>query len=264
MEWSDEVRMETPEQIELDLELAGLGSRFLAVLTDWVWKIVLTVIVGGLALVVVAVLGGGNLLESPSKVLLAVAVAIVYALWLGYSLYFEVKWNGQTPGKWTVGIRAIQESGAPLDFRAAAVRNLLATADFLPGFFLLGALLVLLTSRRQRLGDMAAGTIVVRERAVSLGADPTEELIEHATDEYSFTPAQLAQLAPSDRTVIREFLRRYDSMARESAHQLAFTLVRRFAQKMGPPLPEPLPERHDARRFLASLLRDLEALRRHG
>jgi hypothetical protein len=131
-------------------------------------------------------------------------------------------------------------------------------------FPLLGPLLILLTPRHQRLGDLAAGTIVVRERTLTLGADPTEEFIEHATDEYTFTQAQLSRLAPADRTVIREFLRRYDSMVRESAHQLALTLVRRFAQKMGPPLPEPLPDRADARRFLASLLRDLEALRRHG
>jgi uncharacterized RDD family membrane protein YckC len=264
MEWSDEVRMETPEQIELDLELAGLGTRFLAVLWDWAVKALITAVIAFPALVIVAMLGRGEVFENPSRWLIAVTLAGVYALWLGYAIYFEVKWNGQTPGKWWAGIRVLRESGAPVDFRAAAVRNVLALADFLPTLFLLGALLTLITPRRQRLGDLAAGTIVVRERSVTLGADPTEEFIEHASDEYTFTQAQLTQLAPTDRTVIREFLRRYDSMARESAHQLALTLVRRFAQKMGPPLPDPLPDRHDARRFLASLLRDLEALRRHG
>jgi uncharacterized RDD family membrane protein YckC len=256
--------METPEQIELDLELAGVGSRFLAVLVDWCWKLFLTLIVALPVLVVVALLGGGSALDNPSKMLIAVALAGVYVLWLGYSIYFEVKWNGQTPGKWSVGIRVIQESGAPVDFRAACVRNVLATADFLPVFFLLGALLVALTRRRQRLGDMAAGTIVVRERAVTLGADPTDELIEHATDEYTFTQAQLAALAPADRTVIREFLRRYDALAPDSAARLALTLAQKFAQKIGPPEPEPFRDGFEARRFLASLLRDLEALRRHG
>jgi uncharacterized RDD family membrane protein YckC len=264
MEWSDELRMETPEQIELDLELAGVGSRFLAVLVDWLLKLLLTLVVGIPVVVVVGVLGGGKALDNPSKMLIAVVIAGLYLLWLGYSIYFEVKWNGQTPGKWVVGIRVIREGGAPVDFRAAAVRNLLATADFLPTLFLLGALLVVLTSRRQRLGDMAAGTIVVRERAATLGADPIEELTRYATDEYTFTRAQLAQLTAADRTVIREFLRRDESMSQGNADRLALTLAEKLAKKMGPPVPDSFRDGEDARRFLASLLRDLEALRRHG
>jgi uncharacterized RDD family membrane protein YckC len=264
MEWSDELRMETPEQIELDLELAGVGSRFLAVLADAALKILLTFLLAVPALIAAALLGMALDLDHPSAVLVAVVLAAVYALWLGYGIYFEVKWNGQTPGKHLVGVRVIRDTGAPVDFRAACVRNLLATADFLPAFHLLGALLVLLTARRQRLGDMAAGTVVVRERAAALGADPTEELIEHAADEYAFTAAQLAGLTATDRTVLREFLRRYDSMARRGAERLALTLADKFVAKTGYPLPEPFFDGHDARRFLASLLRDLEAARRHG
>jgi uncharacterized RDD family membrane protein YckC len=264
MEWSDELRMETPEQVELDLELAGLGSRFLAVLVDLFWKAALTLVLGLLVAVVVALFAGPGQFDRPSMVLIAAVVAAVYALWLGYAIYFEVKWNGQTPGKWAVGIRAIRDGGAPVDFRAACVRNLLAMADFLPVFYLLGALLVLLTTRRQRLGDMAAGTLVIRERVVSLGADPIEELTEHATDEYAFTTAQLANLTTADRTVLREFLRRYDTMVPSSARRLALTLGEKFVKKTGYPLPEPFADARDARRFLASLFRDLEAVHRHG
>ena len=111
---------------------------------------------------------------------------------------------------------------------------------------------------------MAAGTIIVRERSVDLGADPTEELIEYASDEHTFTRTQLAKLTSADRTVIREFLRRYDSMKRMSAARLALTLAKKLVKKMGPPVQEPFEYGSDARRFLASLLRDLEALRRHG
>lgn len=256
--------METPEQIELDLELAGLGTRFLAVLVDLFWKVVLTLVFGLLGAVLAAMLVGPGLFDSPSTVLIAVVVAVIYLLWLGYAIYFEVKWNGQTPGKWAVGIRVIRESGGPVDFRAACVRNLLAMADFLPAFHLLGAMLVLLTAHRQRLGDMAAGTLVIRERAANLGADPTEELTEHATDEYSFTSAQLANLTAADRTVLREFLRRYEDMTPSGARRLALTLGDRFVKKTGYPLPEPFSDGREARRFLASLLRDLEAVLRHG
>lgn len=264
MEWSDEMRLETPEQIELDLELAGLGSRFLAVLVDLFWKLFITILLGFLGLIGAALLGAAVDLDSPPVALVAVVIAAVYVLWLGYAIYFEVKWNGQTPGKYAVGIRVLQESGAPVDFRAACVRNLLASADFLPSFHLLGALLVLLTARRQRLGDMAAGTIVIRERVVALGADPTDELTRHATEEYAFTTTQLAEVTAADRTVLREFLRRYDSMTTRGADRLARTLADRFVRKTRYPLAEPLDDPREARRFLASLLRDLEAARRHS
>lgn len=264
MEWSDEVRLETPEQIDVDLELAGLGSRFLAIMWDWFWKTLFTFVLLVCFVIFLALLGQAALFEHPSKILIALVVAVLYAFWLGYAVYFEVKWNGQTPGKWLVGIRVIQESGAPIDFRAACVRNLLALADMLPISFLLGAILVLVTSRHQRLGDMAAGTLVIRERVVDLGEDPTEQLTEHATDEYTFTAAQVEKLTPSDRTVLREFLRRFEGMSPRNGDRLALSLAEKFMKKMGYRLLEPFPDGWEACRFLASLLRDLEALRRHG
>ncbi len=254
--------MDTPEQIELDLELAGVGSRFLAMVVDAFWKILLTLLVGGLALLVIGLFGGSGVLDGSSRVVVAVALACLYALWLGFGIYFEVRWNGQTPGKRVTGLRVLRAGGAPVDFRTACVRNLLATADFLPVFHLFGAVLVLLTPRRQRLGDLAAGTVVVRERVAALGPDPTAELLRYATDEYAFTRGQLAALTAADRTVIREFLRRYDSLVSPGAERLALSLAFLFAERMGPPEAR-LPDGRAGRGYLASLLRDLEAVRRH-
>jgi uncharacterized RDD family membrane protein YckC len=264
MDDSDDLRLETPEQIEVELELVGAGSRFLAVVVDWFWKALFTAALLLLSSCVLGGFGRVDAFENPSMVLIAVVVAVLYALWLGYAIYFEVKWNGQTPGKRVVGIRVIQETGAPVDFRAACVRNLLAMADFLPMMFLLGALLVQLTPRRQRLGDMAAGTVVIREREVKLGEDPTDALTEHAADEYAFTAAQLANLTPGDRAVIREFLRRYRGMPPRNADRLALTLAEKYLNRTGYPLPEPFAGGWEAYRFLASLLRDLESARKHG
>jgi len=263
MRWTDEMRIETPEQIEVDLELAGLGSRFVAQLIDWFWKLFATAILALLCVVVLGVLGAGRLVERPSALLLAVVVAVVYVLWLGYGIYFELRWNGQTPGKRAAGIRVIQVGGAPLDFRAACVRNLLAVADFLPVFHILGAVLILLTERRQRLGDMAAGTVVTRERADPLGADPAEDLTAYATAEYAFTPAHLALLTPADRSLIREFLRRHKGMEHRSWQRLACKLAATFGEKTGYPLGTETTDGEAARAFLASLLRDFEALLRH-
>lgn len=263
MKWADEMRIETPEQIELDVELAGVGSRFMAQFIDWLLKFLFSVLLVLLAAMIVALLGGARMVENPSDMLMAVVVAVLYLLWLGYGVYYEVRWSGQTPGKYYAGIRVVRDGGAPLDLRAAGVRNLLAFADFLPIFFILGAVLILLTARRQRLGDMAAGTVVVRERVAELGPDPSANLAEFASDDYRFTAAQLAALAPADRNIIREFLVRYDDMDRGGRRRLALKMADTYAGKTGYVVVDGM-DGADAVAFLGSLLRDLEEARRHG
>jgi uncharacterized RDD family membrane protein YckC len=263
MRWTDEMRIDTPEQIEVDLELAGLGSRFVAQLIDWFWKVFATAILALLCMIVLGVLGWGNLFDEPTTMFLAVVVTVLYLLWLGYGIYFEVRCNGQTPGKRTAGIRVIQAGGAPIDFRAACIRNLLAVADFLPAFHLLGALLILLSERRQRLGDMAAGTVVTRERVESLGGNPTDDLSAYASEEYTFTPAQLSSLTATDRNLLREFLRRHKGMEEHNWERLACKMAATFREKTGYPLETEITDGATARAFLASLLRDLETMRRH-
>jgi uncharacterized RDD family membrane protein YckC len=264
MRWTDELRMETPEQIEVDLELAGLGSRFFAKVIDVLLKILLSLMLVLLSAILLGALGRSQIFENPSKLVIALVLSAFYILWLGYGIYFEVRWNGQTPGKWWAGIRVLREGGAPLDFQAAAIRNLLAIADFLPLFYLLGSLLILLTPRRQRLSDMAAGTIVVRERKVDLGTEPEEALLDYASEEYAFTHTQLANLTPADRTVLREFLRRNEEMKSRDRSRLARKLAESFLKRTGYPLEEDFHSVAAARTFLASLLRDLSEFLRHS
>jgi uncharacterized RDD family membrane protein YckC len=261
MHWIDELRMETPEQIDVDLELVGVGSRFFAKVIDLIFKSIAT---GFLFFIVLIGVGESKLLDKPSTFLIAILIAGTYLLWLGYGVFFESRWNGQTPGKWLVGIRVIQQGGAPIDFRAAGIRNLLCLADILPMFYILGAVLVLLTSRSQRLGDMAAGTIVIRERKVELGTEVEDALYDYSSDEYSFTTLQLAKLKPSDRSVLREFLRRSDDMDGAERWRLARRLADNFLDKTGYHMDENFPSGSSARRFLASLLRDFEQFLKHN
>ncbi|MBN9521422.1 RDD family protein [bacterium] len=264
MRWADEMRIDTPEQIGLDLELAGLGSRFVAQMVDWVWKVLLSLVLGMIGAIVFALLGAANPFESPSKVLAAVLVTLLYLVWLGYGVYFEVRWNGQTPGKRFAHIRVVRLGGAPVDAVSAGVRNLLAAGDFLPSFFLLGSTLILLTANRQRLGDLAAGTIVVRERWAGEGPESEDELFKDAPPEIAFTPAQLAALDPTDRAVIRSLLQRLPGMERAGRERLAVRMAARFHRKTGFTAVPPPAEGGDARAFLASLLRDLDQFVRHG
>jgi hypothetical protein len=178
-------------------------------------------------------------------------------------VYFEVRKNGQTPGKRLAGIRAIRDSGAPLDLRSAMIRNLLRFADFLPGFYLLGAFLVLLTSRHQRLGDMAAGTLVIRERLVEAPEDLTPVLEKIASPEIAFTEDQLAPCLPEGRFILRSFFERYQQMESEARARLVNRLTADFLSKTKYQLPAPLANWRAEIIFLASLYRDLERLKQH-
>lgn len=264
MRWTDEVRIETPEQVEVDLELAGLGSRFWAEVIDVLIRLVVSVVLLFLVGIVLALVGRSRDLDDPALLLQLAAVAVLYLLWLGYGILFEVKWNGQTPGKRWAGIRTVKDGGGPVDGQAAAVRNILAVADFLPAFLVLGAVLILLTPRRQRLGDLAAGTVVVRERVVALDPDLGPWLEYYASDQFRFTGGQLAAVQPADRTVLREFLQRYDGLERRSRWRLAERMAAGYVKKTGYPLTAGELQMDDAVAFLASLLRDIEEARRHG
>ncbi len=146
----------------LDFEIAGIGSRALAALIDM--AILLSVIAAG---ILTSVLLGrlGIRLGSWGAALFLIGG---FALWYGYFTFFEGLRAGQTPGKRAAGIRVVRDTGHAVTLAAAATRNLLRLADFLPPPYLLGAILVALHPRAKRLGDMVAGTVVVRDRPIEV------------------------------------------------------------------------------------------------
>jgi uncharacterized RDD family membrane protein YckC len=258
MEWTDEIRLETPEQIGVDLELAGLGTRFVAQTVDWSIKGLVGFALLILGLIVAGAMGLDPDLERASPFVLGLVIAVVYALFTGYDVYFEVRYHGQTPGKKYAGIRVIRDGGAAVDFRTSCVRNLLAPADFLPGCFVLGAVLVFFTSRHQRLGDLAAGTLVIRERTLEAPGDLSRIVGRLASAEHVFAARHLAACAPGDRALLRSFLLRQAEMDEAGRDRLALKLSGLFLQKTGYEPARPIREGDAAVVFLASLFRDLE------
>lgn len=257
MQWTDEVRIETPEQIEVSLEIAGIGSRFVAQILDWLIQSFIILVILLLASIAAGLLG--FVLSSDktiSMLLIALMVALIYAFQLGFDIYFEVRHNGQTPGKKFAGIRVLREGGAPLDFRSACIRNLLSIADFLPAFYLLGGFLVMVSARGQRLGDMAAGTIVVRERATKPPMELHKTIEQLADEETRFTADQLSACSANDRFLLRSFFQRAEEMDEEPRTQLALRLSDAFVRKMAY---QPVEDSYRAETFLASLYRDLES-----
>jgi len=154
---------ETPEGIALSLRPAGLMARSLAYLIDLAIRLVVFVV---LALVTRAMGGVGT----------ALMLVSYFALeWL-YPVAFELSRRGATPGKRALGLRVVMDSGLPVTPAAALIRNLLRTADFLPAFYGAGLASMLLRRDSKRLGDLAAGTLVVFTDSVSLhGEVPAAE-----------------------------------------------------------------------------------------
>jgi uncharacterized RDD family membrane protein YckC len=258
MAWADDVRIETPEQIDVSLEVAGLGSRFMAQVVDWLAKGLGALFLGLLAFILLTLLGVVVEDRAVLTYLGAAGAAILYFLFLTYDVFFEVRWDGQTPGKMLAGIRVIRENGSPVDVRSACIRFFLAFADFLPIFHLLGGLLVLLTARSQRLGDLAAGTLVIRERALEMPVDPSKEVERLASGEFTFSGEQLAACTPHDRTILRSFFQRYHDLQPRARQMLALRLADEFVRKTDYQQPHAFLDWPTAESFLATLYRDLE------
>jgi uncharacterized RDD family membrane protein YckC len=142
----------TPEHVLILLEPAGLGSRFVALAVDFALVAGLTALVTRLAFALPG--GAGTIVR---------ALALLLLTW-GYHVYFEVRHQGQSPGKRIAGIRVVDGRGLPLSLEQSFVRNVVRVLDALPIGYALGALACYFDPRRRRLGDIAADTLVVRER----------------------------------------------------------------------------------------------------
>ena len=143
----------TSDHVVLRYDLAGAGNRGFAALLDFVVATVLTL---GWAT------AWSTLTEGAGGVLVGVVLLTAILFGWSYFIFLEWLWNGQTLGKRVFGLRVINEDGSPARFIAVFVRNLVRVVDFLPGFYGFGLLSIVLSSRSQRLGDLAAGTFVVR------------------------------------------------------------------------------------------------------
>lgn len=157
---TNEITIVTPEQVELKFELAGLGSRFVALLTDSLIQGLVTFAVSMILFAVPDI--GPAWMNTMSPWVIAIYMLLLFALWGGYFLFFEAFWNGQTPGKKSIGIRVIRDSGHPVDFRSALLRNMMRLVDSLPGMYGVGMLSIFLSPQYRRLGDYVAGTLVVK------------------------------------------------------------------------------------------------------
>ncbi|MFW6078522.1 MAG: RDD family protein, partial [Gemmatimonadota bacterium] len=219
------ITIETPEHVAVGYELADLGSRFVALLIDGLILLVLLLALGG----AVPFLALWFLdLSSPFLGLGAGALTLIVSLlgW-GYFVLFEGLRDGQTPGKRAMRIRAVHDGGYPLTMRGSAVRNLLRLIDIQPGIScIVGGAAMMLHPRTKRLGDIAAATVVVRERAGEWL--PQAETAEDAALDELAPP----RLSDTEYDALDAFMARRTALRRDARGRIAARLVARLADRM--------------------------------
>jgi uncharacterized RDD family membrane protein YckC len=224
VEYADRVAIATPEGVELEVELGGLGSRFLAQMIDWLLTLVL---IGALAILLFAI-GSG--------VATAVYLVLVFLIWFGYDVLFEVLANGRTPGKRLCGLRVVRSGGQPIGFLASSVRNLMRLVDGPLTLYLGGILSIVMSERNQRLGDMAADTLVVREPPAPEDAPvwgrggttvPPPPAAATNGDQWDVSAISQEELA-----AVRQFLERRWTIDAEARRRLAWQLAEGLRPKV--------------------------------
>lgn len=234
-DYQDRLRIRTPEGISLDLVLAGLGSRFTATLIDLTIK--------G-ALVLVALL----IARAAGDLGVGLAAVLVFAIYFGYDIAFETLSGGRTPGKRWTGLRVLRDDGRPVDLLASAIRNVMRVIDGLPLSYVPAMVSVLVTRRNQRLGDLAASTIVVRDARRPPTAAPVAPsrptyhgfALPHGVDPAvprpappSRGPLDVSAVSPQDLLAVRSFLGRRTDLAPAVREDLARRIAAALAPRVG-------------------------------
>lgn len=226
----------TPENVDLHLELAGIGNRVLAAMID-------TAITYSVVLVIALAFWGATtlvgIIDIPDAaralsngVLTMVAIFLVFIVTFGYFIFFEGTWQGQTPGKKLVSIRVIEANGQPVGWGGVLLRNLIRTLD--TGLAFVGLIPMLIDKNEKRFGDYAAGTIVVRERKPDLLSDDLDVAETSGTDLID-----VGRLNPQEYALLVGFLKRRKKLANSQRPLIAEKLAAYMRNKLDHPSSEP-------------------------
>lgn len=228
-----QITFTTPENIEVTYELAGIGTRFLAVLLDHLLQIGILIAVGILGVAAASVFSLGGLFSGAPLWFNAIFGLLSFAIIFGYFPFYEILWAGRTPGKKFVGLRVVKDGGEPIDPYAALVRNLVRIADFLLlPIYGSGLIAIFLSREYKRLGDWAAGTLVVKDRANGfLDTRPVQPPVP-SVSQWMTTIRHLDALTIEEFRAVRRF--------GERRHRLTPPVQGWYAMQIGRPLLERL------------------------
>jgi len=210
MEYEDRITIPTPEGVSLEMTLAGLGSRSIAGAVDLVFKVLLVVPV---LIVLFALLG------NPA---FAVIASLAALLWIGYDVAFETLGGGRTLGKRWSGLRVVRSSGRPVDLMASMIRNVMRLVDGMLVGYVPTFVSILVTRRNQRLGDLAADTVVIRDRRAVDKVKPT--VAPSARVGGNGAAWDVSAIPADEVATVRAFLERRDGLTRDARVRVAARL----------------------------------------
>lgn len=221
----------TPEAVRVDLPLADIGSRTLAILIDLFLMASLLYFV-----LVAALLSLGSSVDDatggPGWVVVVIILLLNFLVLWGYPVVCETKFRGRTAGKAALGLRVVTTDGAPVRFRHAAIRGLFAFVDFYLFLGIPALVTALVTRKGQRLGDLAAGTVTIRDRPVGGPADQAVVFqVPAGLQDYAGT-LDVRGLTTADYALVRRFLLRANSLRPAHRSRLAIDLANHFAGRM--------------------------------
>jgi uncharacterized RDD family membrane protein YckC len=229
----DQHVIETPENISFDYPVAGIGSRFLAALIDTLIQGALYLL---LAVLLVFISAASATLNLPSAlaqwiplVMSIMLIVAIFFIQFGYYLWFEIARGGRSPGKDLFHLRVIKENGYPLTALDSIIRNLVRIVDFLPFGYGVGVIVMFFNERSKRLGDFAAGTLVVR---VGDQVKLTDLKKSAASTQITDIPG-IENLRDADIELIETFLQRRSEL--DNAEQLSATITERIRAQMNTP-----------------------------
>jgi len=247
----DQLNIDTPELVAIEMPLAGIGSRFIAILVDYlIWGAAFSFLFAMAAIIIPAVHVLG---EVSANWAIGIFFLIVFLLQWGYFALFEAFGNGRTPGKRAARIRVIHQSGRGISFFESLARNLVRFVDYMPGFYAVGVVAIFVSRRHQRLGDMVAGTLVVRDREIeppqwsgstsrtitapvfALPADANPMAAPHLR--VVLPAPALARLSASDLEVLEGFFARRLDMDLGTRGALAGRIASALSAKSGLAIP---------------------------
>jgi uncharacterized RDD family membrane protein YckC len=224
--------IETPEQTSIEFPLAGVGSRFLAVLIDSLIQfavvLVLFLMFLGLGYGFRAAVGGIS--PSAGPWIAAILIFAYFLLMYGYFILFESIWNGQTPGKRLTHIRVIKDSGQPITAIDAVGRNLLRIVDQLPFAYGIGVLCAWISPQSKRIGDYVAGTVGVHEKPFETVSQHWEAPSRASTHQYG-----AKRLTPEEFALVESYLSRRSALDAGVRYDMAAGIVRRIESKLTMP-----------------------------
>lgn len=261
---NEQLTIGTPENVSFGYPIAGIGSRFVAALVDSSLITFLLMLTYGTLFIILAV--GGDIenqvtaLAGISNWLIAGLSLLSFVFLWGYYIFFEMAWNGQSPGKRLMKLRVVRADGGAVALTESIIRNLIRLIDFLPVAYGVGVVTMFVNAHSRRMGDLAAGTLVVHDRLGvtldSLGRRPSPTRYRYNDDKLSPIGLPLDRLTPADLQIAQEFLLREEELTLRD--QLADQILKFLYEQMEQP--PPALARGQAAVHLAAILQEAAEL----